>query len=1161
MSKPATRREPKQVPRLVVLCERCSLGCSMLLSGCFRVLGAAFVLAAIATGMMVHMLKQGAVPLPGLAEIAAAAVNGEGSTSRIEIGSAYLAITRRDRPALRFGDVQVRDVETGELLIAVPRLGARFSVPDLLRGQVEPIGITVIEPKARLVRLADGRFSFGLGIGPASAPGASPEEGAAPENAGFAAVSRLLDALAGLTPRPQGAQKLRRVAIHDAELILRNQATGSAYTSRGADLLLRANDRGIRLDLGLPVRLADGSEVEIKAEGRRRIGATENEIRVDVAGLRLDQLAAEIPELAWAAPLVAPVSGHVEGVVHGDGKIGGIETALKLGQGALIIGPDLPVLPIRTAELVAAFDPSTGRLALERMSVDGPLARMSVSGTVGMEGTAGGLPERVSAELRLSDLALDMPGALPGPLAFESGSLVFLAEPAVGRYRIAEASLGRGPLTFVGSGTIEQRADAESPSVAFRATANGLTVEDVKTLWPEGAGGNARPWFVENIKTGKLPELLAQVALGPEGEHVAVDFSFEDVTSTYLAALPPIVDGSGRAHLTADAFDLELDEGHVDVTGRGAGRIEIGGSRLRIYDFEAPITPADIALEAEGPIGAVLSLIDQEPLGLVSRLGLPLQDVAGRARVSTDLAFPLLAALKVEEVEADARADLRGISLSMPVEEGERMTLASDALSLSASTEALQLSGAVEAFGARLETLWTERYGAVPGRALSLSGQADAALLGQLGVELPGLGDESFPVAAELQQSTDGPMQFELEADLTPVSLDPPIDWRKSAGSPGTLAVQGSLGGGMSVDRLALVAGDLELSASAAFDAEGQFANATLERLVVDDRADLNGSARREEAGGYAVELGGRMLDIGLLGGVETGPGGGGVSRVDGVPLAIVFNLDSLALAEGIEVKPAGGMLRQEPGEGASMSFSGRLNALAPASGTVSLPAGEPGKISLRTEDAGAFLRALELASEAQGGTLAIDATLVDGGLDEIRGKALAERLRLTEGSTVQKIFVEGGAGEVLDVEGARGGISFRRIEVPFVFKDNVITVEDAVATGPALAIRIGGTIDQDDGTVDMSGVASPAYAVSGFLNDIPLLGRVLTGERGEGLLGLTFDVSGPIEDPKLSVNPLSLLAPGILRELFTGRPPGRTGGKAIEPSTSQIEERFGRGN
>ncbi|MEL6768301.1 MAG: AsmA-like C-terminal domain-containing protein [Pseudomonadota bacterium] len=1147
-------------------CERGCLGCLSLCHGAIRLCASLVVLLAIATGLLIYELRKNPVPLPGVATLAETAFNSRaGREADLEIGGAYLAVTRRGRPALRFRDVTARSRATGELVISVPRLGARFSVPDLIAGRVEPLGITVIEPAARLVRLEDGRFRFGLGFGAGVAPTeeAPADTQSASGEAGFGAVSKLLDAFAGLEPRPAGAERLRRVAIRDADLLIRNAATGGTYRAKGADFVLRIDETGIRADAVLPVKDRAGNSADIILSGRREAGTRDTRLEAGFTGLRLDALARELPEIAWLAPLGAPVSGQVSTVVHGDGSIGDIATSLDLAPGALALDDELPPIPFENARLVASYSPGEGRLALERFAFEGPQGRASIFGHVEVSGGPAGAVEQVAADLRLEDMMLDLPGVLAQPAVFESGALAFTADTGSGVLELADFLLARGDMVLQGAGSVALIEGADEPVTGLRITGSGLEVEDVKALWPIGAGGNARPWFVENILQGRLPEMVAHLQLGPWGEELALDFSFEDVASTYLATMPAIEGGYGQAHLTLDSFDLGLVSGHVDVGG--AGRLDIAGSRIRIFDFDKPITPADVSLTAEGPIAAVLDLIDTQPLGLVSRLGLPLGRVAGQASVEAELAFPLLADLKVEEVYADARARLTGVAMALPLGEGEPIPIASPALSLAADTERLTLSGPVDAFGTRLTTVWDENYGAAPGRSLSLEGTVDRALIQRFGPALPLLGPEPFAMKASLEQVGDEAPRLSLETDLTPVSIDPPVAWSKAAGSPGSLALSGSLGEELQFDRVALEASGLRLEGSVSFGANGRLKALNVPTLVIGDLVDVTVAAEPDGAGGLAMRLGGRKLDAALADAGAGGEDDGASLPEDGpfadVPIAIRFDLDRLALAEGIAVSPAAGNIRHEPASGIRMDFAGRLNASAPASGTLDLPAEGDGRITLRSDDAGAFLRALDLASEAQGGTLAIDATVKDGNFDRIEGRAEAERLQLTEGSTVQRIFVEGGAAEVLEADGKVGGVSFRQIEVPFRFGDGAIVVTDAVATGPALAIRIGGRIDQEAGTVAMSGVASPAYAVSGFLNNIPVLGRVLTGDRGEGLLGLTFTVTGALEDPDISVNPLSLLAPGILRDVFESDPAERSGGKRGEERPPRLIDDFGPRN
>ena len=62
-----------------------------------------------------------------------------------------------------------------------------------------------------------------------------------------------------------------------------------------------------------------------------------------------------------------------------------------------------------------------------------------------------------------------------------------------------------------------------------------------------------------------------------------------------------------------------------------------------------------------------------------------------------------------------------------------------------------------------------------------------------------------------------------------------------------------------------------------------------------------------------------------------------------------------------------------------------------------------------------------------------------------------------------------------------------------------------------------------------------PIYGLNWAIGKIPVLGDFLRGAEGEGAFALTYTVSGDPSDPSILVNPLSVLAPGMIRELFSG--------------------------
>jgi hypothetical protein len=68
---------------------------------------------------------------------------------------------------------------------------------------------------------------------------------------------------------------------------------------------------------------------------------------------------------------------------------------------------------------------------------------------------------------------------------------------------------------------------------------------------------------------------------------------------------------------------------------------------------------------------------------------------------------------------------------------------------------------------------------------------------------------------------------------------------------------------------------------------------------------------------------------------------------------------------------------------------------------------------------------------------------------------------------------------------------------------------------------------------VSLEGTIVPAYFFNSLLGNIPLVGRLFSPERGGGMFAASYSVRGALDDPEVTVNPLSALTPGFLRGLF----------------------------
>ena len=112
-------------------------------------------------------------------------------------------------------------------------------------------------------------------------------------------------------------------------------------------------------------------------------------------------------------------------------------------------------------------------------------------------------------------------------------------------------------------------------------------------------------------------------------------------------------------------------------------------------------------------------------------------------------------------------------------------------------------------------------------------------------------------------------------------------------------------------------------------------------------------------------------------------------------------------------------------------------------------------------------------------------------------------------------------------------GIPFQRFEGRFDLLNNVFTFTDSTASGLSLGFSLKGSVNIENEEIDLKGVLVPAYAINALVKNVPLVGPIITGRKGEGLIGVDYSMVGDSEDPDININPLSIFTPGILRSFF----------------------------
>ena len=155
--------------------------------------------------------------------------------------------------------------------------------------------------------------------------------------------------------------------------------------------------------------------------------------------------------------------------------------------------------------------------------------------------------------------------------------------------------------------------------------------------------------------------------------------------------------------------------------------------------------------------------------------------------------------------------------------------------------------------------------------------------------------------------------------------------------------------------------------------------------------------------------------------------------------------------------------------------------------------------------------------------------TLTPSGRETYDGQVKMANLRVRNAPVLASLLSAASVIGLLEQLNGEG-LLFSEVDGAFRLTPNGVSVTRGEAIGASMGVTMQGNFYPSSGKIDMQGVVSPFYLLNG-------IGQILT-RRGEGLFGVTYRLSGSKDAPQITVNPLSILTPGMFREIFRRAPP-----------------------
>jgi hypothetical protein len=107
-------------------------------------------------------------------------------------------------------------------------------------------------------------------------------------------------------------------------------------------------------------------------------------------------------------------------------------------------------------------------------------------------------------------------------------------------------------------------------------------------------------------------------------------------------------------------------------------------------------------------------------------------------------------------------------------------------------------------------------------------------------------------------------------------------------------------------------------------------------------------------------------------------------------------------------------------------------------------------------------------------------------------------------------------------------GIEFAYGKISYIVNEEKYSDINAYAVNDGIGLVLNGVIDRKKRSLDLKGQISPLHLISGFIQKIPIFGKLLVGNEGEGIVAVEYSMTGNQNDPDVTSNPLTIFKPRL---------------------------------
>ncbi len=688
--------------------------------------------------------------------------------------------------------------------------------------------------------------------------------------------------------------------------------------------------------------------------------------------------------------------------------------------------------------------------------------------------------------------------------------------------------------------------------VEGHVTLKHFTMADLERYWPKGAADAPRQWITQNMPVGLINQAKAHLVLSASKanpnalvvQDINGSLQYDGLSVHYLRPLPPIRNITGKGQFNRSGFHFQIASGDL-------GTMALTGSDVDITGIDRGEDAIAIRAGIAGDLLEALNLLNHPRLDLIAGLGISPETVSGRFQVEHNIAFSLSQSVRLKDVDINVQGALQQVSLQNAA---LRQDLSHGQLRIDLDKRRMTLEGQAELANIPLSFTWHEIFNQQNPDdwrnqmhvVIPRVGHAGRAWLGY---DLPDVIEGPIAAVIDTQSGWDDKQTIHLQLNLRDTALHVPwLNWHKPAGESANAVGKLQLAGNRAVALTDLLfeAETLKARGSAQFD------GATLARFdlphVIFGASDLRDVVFQRLKPGLAITVGDGFLDAAPfrqpIANRSTTLETNRTQPTETFPVQLHLpRLHRVQMAPGRYLQNVQAYLAWNGAGWQAITASGQIPAklARPDNDTSSdaaktfdfhyLPAAnKQPNLSLKTNDIGALLHALNVSDNLIGGDFSLTGRTKDNEAG-IKTKLQATQFTVKQAPVFAHVLAAASLHGFANLL-SNHGLKFDNLDAEITLRGDQLRINRSHAHGGSLGVTARGDIAYQSGALDVQGTVIPAYLVNSILGQVPVV-NLLVGGKGQGLVAVNYHLTGGIAEPQVSVNPISALTPGFLRGLF----------------------------